>query len=89
MEEMLSHLKVVKESPGFQMFHSELEEAFNRAYRESMDDKLSSERRVMKLEQQRGIALAMNLMDVLIGNLEDEIASRRIEAGEVDPELYE
>jgi hypothetical protein len=55
-----------REAPGFQLYLSELEEVFNRLYREAMNERLSSEERVMKLEQQRGVALAINLMDNLL-----------------------
>jgi len=41
-----------------------------------MDSETSMEQRVMKLEQQRGIAYAINLMGSLVDTMEDEITFR-------------
>jgi len=38
-----------------------------------MNPNLNSEERVHRLEQQRGVALAINLMDDLIQNYQDEV----------------
>ena len=72
-KEALSLLEETRNSQGFRLYLMELEAVFNRLYREAMNPNLNSEERVHRLEQQRGVALAINLMDDLIQNYQDEV----------------
>jgi hypothetical protein len=72
-KETLAHLYQTKQSEGFRIFIDELKIKFNELYREALDPNLSDAEVRRKLEQQRGVAYATNLMEKLISYYEGEI----------------
>jgi hypothetical protein len=72
-KEILAHLYQTKQSEGFRIFIEELTIKFNELYREALDPNLNDAEVRRKLEQQRGVAYATNLMETLISYYEGEV----------------
>lgn len=59
------------------MLLGELEQKFNNLYREATAPDLDPVQVVRKIEQQKGVAYSMTLIDTLIAQLEDEAEEER------------
>ena len=70
---MLQELEALKKNKAWKAFMNEMRQKFNNLYLEAMNPKLSDSARVHKLEQQRGIGLAIDWYDSVVSWAEKEL----------------
>lgn len=58
---------------GYQILQTELQEKYNSLFRQTLDEKLTDTQRVHRLEQMKGVAVAMNLTAQLIETMKGEV----------------
>ena len=68
-KEILKSIQQIKQSQAWGIFQEELRKKFDNLYLQAMSSELSDSERVHKLEQQKGVAYALDLMDAIEATL--------------------